>query len=312
MKNILKIILFVVGLFIILLGLSKIFMPKNNTEQMGMDQAHANGILGEKNNTIDVVVLGDSESFTAIIPMELWHNYGFTTYNCGTSSQYLYETYSYLLKSIKNQKPKVAILETNAIFRNIPVGSLIGSVGKDMLPIFRYHNRWKKMTKADFKDKVKYTWSDDLKGFNYNKNILEVKDKSKYMSYTDEVEKIAMLNMYYLDKIVKTAANNDIKLIMLSTPSTINWNYKRHNAINQYAKEHNLNYIDLNLENIGIDWQYDTRDQGDHLNYQGALKVTSYMGNYLNNLHLLENHLTDPYYANWNVAYQKYEILVNR
>ena len=123
-RNIFKIILFLLGLLILLVILSKVFIPKNNTVEAGIHNVTANGILGEKSNTIDIIILGDSESFTAISPMKIWKDYGFTVYNGGVSSQYLYDTYSYLKKSLNNQSPKIVVLETNAIFRKIPLSNV--------------------------------------------------------------------------------------------------------------------------------------------------------------------------------------------
>ena len=56
--------------------------PKNNYVEYGMHYRGASGILAEEENTIDTIIIGNSEAYSSIIPMELWKDYGYTSYNC--------------------------------------------------------------------------------------------------------------------------------------------------------------------------------------------------------------------------------------
>ena len=57
-KRVLALVGFLAGLLGILVGLSALFVPKNNMSEFGMEEVTANGILGERENSIDVLVLG--------------------------------------------------------------------------------------------------------------------------------------------------------------------------------------------------------------------------------------------------------------
>ena len=118
-KQALSCLVFLLILLFVLLALSRLFEPKNNREDFGMKEMKANGILGEKENTVDVIAVGDSECTTALAPMVMWRECGITAYNCGTAGQYLYDALFYLRRAMACQKPQVVILETNAIFREI-------------------------------------------------------------------------------------------------------------------------------------------------------------------------------------------------
>ena len=70
---------FSAGLIALLVVLSMIFIPKNNMKAFGMEDVPANGILGEKADTIDVVIVGDSESYSSFSPMRK----SFTSFRVG-------------------------------------------------------------------------------------------------------------------------------------------------------------------------------------------------------------------------------------
>ncbi len=106
----------------LLAAVSRIVQPKNNQAEFGQSDSEAHGVLGEPRDSIDVLVLGDSESFCSISPLQLWSEQGITSYVCGTSGQILPLTRSLLLSALSKQHPKVVILETNCLFPPVPTG----------------------------------------------------------------------------------------------------------------------------------------------------------------------------------------------
>ena len=81
-----------IGLALLLLLAGLVFMPKSNTKEAGIIDAAANGILGEPENTVDTLFLGDSLAYSAFIPMHIWEETGSTSYVCSTGEQQLQYT----------------------------------------------------------------------------------------------------------------------------------------------------------------------------------------------------------------------------
>ena len=74
-KSILKSLMFILGLIILLTITSYIFTPKSNGKNSGIHEQDMHGILGEKKNTIDILIIGDSESYTSVIPLVLYNKF---------------------------------------------------------------------------------------------------------------------------------------------------------------------------------------------------------------------------------------------
>ena len=197
-KIIIKCSIFLITLFIILVVLSRIFIPKNNTQQAGIAEKEVLefGILAEPENTIDVILTGDSESYTSFIPLEAWHKYGFTSYVCGSPAQKLPAIGSILQEALEKQQPKIIMLETNTIYRTTSLTVPIVQVANKVLPVIQYHNRWKSLTQNDFFGKVEYTNVQMNKGFYFSKVVKSSRNK-KYMKNSKKVEKIPEVNKIY-------------------------------------------------------------------------------------------------------------------
>ena len=104
-KQFITALLFMIGLVCILLAASYVTVPKNNDPDSGIEQIDANGVLGEKPGTVDVLFLGDSEAHSTFVPLRIWSDTGYTSYNCGTGDQTMDYSYT-LLKSNQKSGPQ--------------------------------------------------------------------------------------------------------------------------------------------------------------------------------------------------------------
>lgn len=303
---------FMAGLLVCLMAASYVLAPKGNGEHSGFLYRDAKGIIAEKPDTVDVIFLGDSEVYSSISPMQIWEEQGFTSYDCSTGGQLMFDTLSLLKLALKNQKPRLVVLEANAAFRKFSLGEAAYNKAGEYLAVFTYHDRWKSMRLSELWEPEDYSWTSEMKGFRLHMDTKPSKEKN-HMKKTSKSKTIPEKNVWYIDAIRKTCEENGIPFMILSVPSSRNWNMKKHNTIAALAKERNIPYKDLNLmeDELGIDWRTDTKDEGDHLNYFGAEKVTSYLGKYLKDTYGLPDHRDDAEYESWDNCLLRYRAQVD-
>ena len=166
------------SIFILLLiGASALFLPKNNTKKAGIDERdkRAYGILAEEKNTIDTIVVGDSLCYTGISPLRMWKEEGISSYVCGQTAQRMTESYYMLKRALKNQKPKLVILETNLLFwpsdTEKQINQALFECAGYYLPVFEYHDQWKHLDSTNF-DKAEYENKMNNKGFHMKKDCV--------------------------------------------------------------------------------------------------------------------------------------------
>lgn len=301
-KNFIKVIGFWLGLFVILEGLSLAFNRDKNIYDINSVKCKAVEIDAEADNSIEVIFCGDSECYSTFCPLQMYQEYGFTSYVCATSAQRLCDTYAILENTFKTQSPKVVVLETNCLYRNSTSkcedeDSVIQFLSKYM-PVFAYHSDWKNLG-GGFFEQGKGKSERDFKGFVLRKSVIPYTGGA-YMNKTDIVEGFPDATYEYLEKILKLCQENNAKLMLVSVPSPKNWSYEKHNAVTEWTQKYDVAYMDLNLENnIDIDWLTDTKDGGDHLNFVGAKKATHFMGAYLFNKYTLLDRRKNPDYKAW-------------
>lgn len=303
--KIFKIAVFISVIFAIISLFSLTIDPARTKAGLDKFDKAAIALNSEQENSIDVVVVGDSEAYRSVIPLEMYNKYGFTTYVAGSPAQKTYQSYEMIKTVLERQKPQICILEPNVLFRDYSLVSSLAPRIEKTFPIFKYHNAWKGMVDSDYE--YEDVTIDSLKGYRYTTEIKPASN-ANYMIQTDTTEIISKTNLDDFSRICRICEENNIKLILLRTPSSKNWNYAKYNAVRQLAEKQKVTFIDLNLDNaVGIDWSQDTFDRGDHLNQFGAEKVTEFLGEYLNDRFNLPDHRSDKKYEQWQKAYEKYE-----
>lgn len=294
---------------IVLLVLHLLSIANVPTENYSMGDRNLDKVLfdllQEDEATVDVLVLGDSLTYSGISPYHLWNEYGYTSFVCGTPSQMINNTYEMLEASLMKQKPKVVLLETNVIYQVTQQRSIVQSAFFQAFPILRYHNNWKGLTRNDEGKTIGET---RYKG--YVLRYAKTKgDTSKYMKPDSGVNDVSVVNKYYFEKIHNLCKENDIELIIVSVPSIRYWNYAKHNGVSQLAEEYGVKYWDFNIDKeLDLDWSKDTPDKGMHMNLYGAEKLTCRIGQMLSEAEVgLEDHRSSTAFDVWNEGWEEFK-----
>lgn len=307
--NITKMIVFLLIVVISLAAISPIFKPKNNTKKAGIEYENARGFHGEKKNSIDVFAVGNSDLYSAFNPLQLWNQYGNTSYVSAEPQQNTVGAYYMLKEFLTVQKPKLVILEVDELFTKSDiddVDDLISKTLRTSLPVFEYHSRWKDLSKDDFLNESFYEARQETKGYIYHNNIKAF--KGSYMN-KNRRKKMTFVSETYLDKFVKLARDNGAEVMFTVFPSATTWTTDKHQTVQKYSNDHNIRFVDFNMLNsteTGFSWLTDSRDGGNHLNFNGAVKMTSYIGKYINQNYKLNDYRGNPEFSQWDKDYNSF------
>lgn len=287
-------------------------------------------------NSADVIFLGSSHTFSSFSPQELYNEFNITSYNLGTGLQSPLVSYYWLKEALRYQTPKVVVLEMLMFWseRGRPIiadepkvrnaldpmrwSSVKIEAVNDMcrldpsqsklsyyLTNIRFHERWKDLNEDDFSESD-LRKHNELKGFSPLLSNCNVKD---YQTLTVKPEEGATdftpSGQEYLDKITELCNDNNISLILAITPYKY-YTSGEHNAVQQYADKHNLQFINFNEEGLYNELNYDLAvDNHDdiHPNLSGSIKITDYLGRVLTEKYGLVGHADEQ----WERTKQAYD-----
>lgn len=308
-KRIFKAAVFAFLVCAILTALCAFMRPKNKLNYADQRSYEAYRVFDEPDNSIDVIMLGHSGVYRGLSPMEMYAEYGFTSYACSRAVQLPWESYELLEEVLERQSPKVVLLETDQLFYDS--GNFVDeNYGKysfsNIFPIIKNHACWK-----DFLPGESYRERSAAKGYQFT-NKVKAYTGSKELTPTTKVYKMNEKHRSALEKIYKLCKKNEIELLLAEAPSKMIWDYEKYNCVKAYAQKRGLDFIDTNqrLSEFNFDWTTDTCDKGDHLNYSGAKKLSAYIGKYLKERYNLPDRRNDEKYSYWREDYKRYKKIV--
>lgn len=284
----------------------------------------------EEPDTVDVILVGSSKMYRSIYPLELWHEYGITSWNLGSSEQPVAASYYLAKEAVRRQHPKIVVMETRMSFvdnkyysyarvhqvsDNMPFSKNKIQMICDLIPrkdwlefyfpISIYHDRWSSLGKTDF-EKI----HSSSKGAGYSVGTAP----NPSLAVIDESQKREVPNVSkeYIRKMNELCDANGAQLVLMAVPSLeeeTGGNVQEVvNGVSDLAQELGVPYINMlyHMQEIGLDYRTDYADIH-HLNIHGAKKASAYLGKYITEHYAIQNRRQDEdIRAAWDDEYEVY------
>lgn len=326
MKKAIRCIAFIIVLFGVIWKTYDVLAWKDTAEEY---VSSTQQLYATEKGLIDVVFYGSSHCYCGIVPDELWGNYGFSAFNMTTSGQDKKSTYYLLKETLKTQSPEVVCVELwgltfdeHAVQGNVHRNMLAMELSQNSIELVQayveeedaeldyilrwpvVHTRYKELDKYDF---IQNEFSEYGRGLPISYRV----GWSQYpkAASCDEIGELTDSNREWLEKLHQLSVEEDFELVLFMIPTNLDEeNQKQVNAAREFAKEHNIVFFDFNqlTEEIQLEYQKDFLDQT-HLNGWGAIKVTTYLGDYMEANFGLEDHRGEDKYYQWEQSYEYYE-----
>lgn len=301
-KMLLKGILLICIVFTIHLALDSFFNSARIKDQKR--SATISQFLKMPKNSIDVLFLGSSHSYCSLNPQLFKEQLSLEAFNLGSGTQSFANSYYILKEALKSQNPQiviqdiysssyqVALSELNAGVKNFPEFDLKEtelyqsfSCSEKMLYGISYLNLeqtlYFMLSSQNPKSETK-----NIRGFEPSSKKLSAKEVEIITAYQQkalELNKTFEQNLDYLDKIIKLCAENNIKLIFITSPMIIREaNSSSIQAFfKTFFKERERTYFDFSVNQlIAFDPEKDFRDES-HVNDNGAAKISLFLTDFL-------------------------------
>ncbi len=304
LKTLISIIAFFIILIIIMLKLGNLVVPEWNDEWL--NTSTVKNFYNLDKNSLDVLAVGSSHVIKGFSSLELYKNYGISSYGIGTEQQSLYNSLAWIKESLKTQNEKVVLLEAHMFFEETPEpqnrkgfdnmklslnkieAAYQDSVQRNsfenfaslIFPILRFHSRIGDLIQGKVEEVIP---SPNYRGYSLSN---EVCGNLEYVTLDETIktEKPFFANYEkYLTKTINYCKSKNINIILYKGPD-MDWDMERYNAVKRVADENGVPYLDFNLEKLSkeIDFNYASDCEFlNHTNIYGAQKVTNYLGKYI-------------------------------
>lgn len=324
-KNICRIVGFLLVLTIVLFKLNDVVAFKYTDGVTQMEHFYE---LEE--GTVDVLVLGSSHAFVDVNPAMLYEDFGIAAYDLCASMQPMWNTYYYLKEALKYQEPELIVLDVYRLVEAFPyakeskivkntygmrfsrnkyeaIKASLSEEDKDdlllhMVEFPSYHSRYVDLTAEDF-DRS-FVVDDSYKGAH---PLAEVAPMERpQLSDITEAMPIEQKTMEYFEKILMTAKDKDIPVLLINAPYIVQPDDKKvYNTLEKYLETQTVydkvSYMDFNemYDEMELDFSTDFADYN-HLNVNGLPKFNRLLGSYIMQHYDLPDRRGNAVFASYN------------
>lgn len=300
------------------------------------NEIHA--FYSEPKDTIDVLYVGSSPLLRGVSPMVMWDEHGFTGYVRASALQAPSVSYGLLAESLKYQTPELVVLLCDNIFTEYDYVEREGDLRRGLdgmkmskykldiirevteaderqsmlsyaFPLMRYHDRWKEINLAEDEPEPLLEHS-FKKGNVYLREISPQEYPENFMEPTGAEYTFDESAKGYIEKSIVLCQEKDIPVLLLHLPK-MSWSYEQSMMVEEFATANGATYLDLDREEyrsqLSLDPQVDYYDQG-HMNLTGVLKLSDWLGDWLDAQYDLPDHREDAAISeSWNADLALYK-----
>lgn len=276
---------------------------------------------------LDVLFLGSSRVLDGVSPMELWRDYGITSYNMGNSSECMDATEWVLRIASAHNKPKIAMIDLYYISRSIEdewhipyrhlfldeirlspmkIKAVTSTIPKAywtefLMPFSLYHGRWEEMLAGTVEPTV------DCEPFMMGSELRIGRYPAEDYVRTEEMDTSEQPGTAALRRIVDYCREQGIEPVLMAIPAPISEEEQRiMNGMQFVADELGVPYVNMQADNP-VDYAADCYDEVGHLNPDGASKTTAYIGRWLTEQYDLEDKRGSAALSHWDDSLVLYE-----
>lgn len=329
-KDFIKSVIFI-GIFLLaLLPVSYIVRTNGDVKD------RFSGFYAEKEDTIDIVMIGSSPVFPYYSAPMLWGETGIAAYPLSSNVQRP-AAMKYLVKEAeKTQSPSLYIFEmrmytmkdedlranmayTRGVTDNLRYSANRVETIQAMVPasedrlsfyidLFKYHTNWKMFALASEWGNWRYRKESELKGF-FIKDEVGPTARPEAGGAEGELAIPPEQEAYLKDLLAYLQENKLQALFIVSPYGESLEDQQMYNYMSGIVEEAGYHFLNMNnyYDEIGIVFEEDFADYASHTNVVGAGKCTTFLKNYLLENYSFEDKRGNSAYVSWDKAYEKWK-----
>lgn len=294
------------------------------------------GFYAEKDNTLDIVMIGSSPVFPFYSAPKIWGDTGIAAYPLSSNVQRPVAMKYLVEEAEKTQSPSLYIFEmrmftmddeglaenmayTRGVTDNLKYSWNRVKTIQAMVPetedrlsfyvdLFKYHTNWRMFAFSSEWENWRYHKASDLKGF-YMKDEVGPATRPAAGGASGNL-KMPDSQEAYLKDLLQYLQEEDLQALFIVSPyGETPEEQKMFNYMAGIVKEAGYGFLNMNdhYDEIGIVFEEDFADYGSHTNAVGAEKCTEFLEEYLLEHYQFSDKRGDARYASWDEAYELWQ-----